>query len=64
MMLAGLPVPNTAVDDLAEIVRAVGADDLAARLERAAADRVALLSLTIDERAIILAALEDPPEAG
>ena len=62
MMLAGLPVPIDAVEDLAELVRAAGADDLADRLERAAADHVALLALKIDERAIILAALEDPPE--
>ena len=41
---------------------ATGADDLADRLERAVDDRVALLGLTIDERAVILAALEDPPE--
>ena len=38
-----------------------GAIELADRLERALADGVSLLALTIDERAIILAALEDPP---
>ena len=53
-MLAGLP-------GLAELVRAVGADDLAERLERAVADGVALLALTLDERALMLATLEDPP---
>ena len=63
MMLAGLPVPDPAVEDLAELVRAADADDLADRLERAAADQVALLALTIDERAVILAALEDPPDS-
>ena len=62
MMLAGLAVPDPAVEDLAELVRAAGADDLAGRLERAAADGVQLLALTIDERAIILAALDDPPD--
>jgi hypothetical protein len=50
-MLAGIPVPNDAVEDLAALVRAAGADDLADRLERAAAERVSLLALTIDERA-------------
>ena len=63
MMLAGLPVPEDGVDGLAEFVRAVGADDLAERLERAVADQVKLLALTLDERAIVLSALEDaPPE--
>jgi hypothetical protein len=54
MMLAGLSVPDDAVDELAELVRAAGADDLADRLERAVADGVALLALKIDERSIIL----------
>ena len=61
-MLAGLPVPNDAVDELADLVRAAGADDVADRLERAVADGVSLLALTIDERAVMLAALEDPPK--
>ena len=43
-------------------VRATGADDLGDRLERALDDGLALLALTLDERAIILASLEDPPE--
>ena len=34
VMLAGLPVPDHAVDGLAELVRAAGADDLADRLEQ------------------------------
>lgn len=32
------------------------------RLERGVSDGVKLIALTIDERAIILAALEDPPD--
>ncbi len=40
MMLAGLPVPAKAVDELAALVRAAGADDLADRLERGVADEV------------------------
>ena len=35
MMLVGLPVPDQAVEGLAELVRAAGADELADRLERA-----------------------------
>ena len=47
---------------LAGSVRRAGAEELADRLERALGDGVALLALTIDERAIILATLEDPPK--
>ena len=61
MMLAGLPVPDDAIDGLAALVRTTGADDLADRLERAVADGVKLIALTLDERALLLAALEDPP---
>ena len=61
-MLAGIPVLAEAVAELAGTVRAVGAVELADRLERAVADEVKLLALTIDERAIILGSLEDPPE--
>jgi hypothetical protein len=41
---------------------ATGAEELADRLEGALDDGVKLLALTIDERAIILASLEDPPD--
>jgi hypothetical protein len=41
-MLAGLPVPVDAVEELAGLVRAAGADDLADRLDRAVADEVKL----------------------
>jgi hypothetical protein len=56
MMLAGLPVPADAVTELAALVRNAGADDLADRLRRAVADEVKLLALTLDERALMLAA--------
>jgi hypothetical protein len=46
---------------LAQLVRAAGADELADRFERALDDDVKLLALTLDERAVMLAALEDPP---
>jgi hypothetical protein len=62
MMLAGLPVPADAIQELASIVRAAGADELADRLEQAVADDVKLLALTLDERAVMLAALEDSPQ--
>lgn len=62
MMLAGLPVPADAAAELATLVRATGADYLADRLERATDDEVKLLALAIDERALILASLEDPPQ--
>ena len=61
-MLAGLPVPNDAVDELAQLVRAAGANDVADRLERALAEKVKLLALSLDDRAIMLSALEDPPD--
>ena len=61
-MLAGLPVPNDAVRELAGIVWDFGAIELADRLERAVETEVKLLALTIDERALLLSALEDPPE--
>ena len=50
MMLAGVLLDD-AVADLADTVRATGADGLADRLDRALHDGVALLALTIDERA-------------
>ena len=61
-MLAGVPVSAESVAELAGIVRAHGGDELADRLERALRDEVKLLGLEIDERAIILAALDDPPD--
>ncbi len=48
--------------ELAGIVRATGGDKLAGRLERALRDEVKLLGLEMNERAIILAALDDPPD--
>jgi hypothetical protein len=61
-MLAGVLVSADATAEVASMVRTAGAVELADRLEQALADDVSLLALTIDERAIILAALEDPPE--
>ena len=61
-MLARVSVSADSVAELASIVRATGGDKLADRLERALRDEVRLLGLEIDERAIILAALDDPPD--
>ena len=60
-MLAGVPVSDAATAELATMVRAQ-APTLADRLGQALADDTKLLALTIDERAVILAALEDPPD--
>jgi hypothetical protein len=62
MMLAGLPVLADPVAELAAVVRTIGADDLAHRLEQALDDDLKLLALTIDERAVILGSLDDPPD--
>ena len=73
MMLAGLPVPDDAVRELVDLVRDAGADDsssvprqvweiLADRLELALFDEVKLLALTLDGRALMLSALDDPPQ--
>ena len=40
----------------------IGADDLADRLVEALVDDVKLLALSLDERALMLSALEDPPQ--
>jgi hypothetical protein len=61
MMLAGVSVPDGAVGMLARAARLAGADKLGQRLERAIEDRAALVALTIDERAIVLSMLDDPP---
>ncbi len=62
MMLAGLPVPDGAVHELAHPIREAGADDLADRLEQALETEVKLLALTTAERTVMLSALEDPPQ--
>jgi hypothetical protein len=54
--------PADATAELSAIVRAAGADELADRLDQALADDLKLLALTIDERAIIIVTLADPPD--
>ena len=61
MMLAGLPVPEDTIEELAAVVRLAGAVELANRLEQALDHEVKLLALSLDERALMLSTLEDPP---
>ena len=63
MMLAGLTVPDGAVEELASLLRDSGAEELADRLDRALDAEVKLIALSLDERAIMLSALEDPPRS-
>ena len=62
MMLAGVTVGRLRGRGLAWLVREAGADVLADRLEHALTVGTKLLALTIDERAIILDQLDDPPD--
>ena len=62
VMLAGVPVTADSTAELVSIVRTAGAVELADLLERALDDQVKLLALTIDECAIIISQLEDPPD--
>ena len=63
MMLAGVPVTETAVGILARSARLASAHKLGDRLEQALEDHVALLALTV-ERSVILSTLLDDPPAG
>lgn len=56
------PGPNDATEELAALVRVAGAAALADRLELALDNQVKLLALSLDERALMLSALEDPPQ--
>ena len=59
-MLAGTPVADAAVLELARLVRAAGFDNTAERLERAWDVETKVLALTIGEREELLRALDDP----
>jgi hypothetical protein len=62
-MLSGVHVTPVWTSELARMVRAAGADALADRLEQAIVSDAALVfALTIDEEAIILGVLDDPPD--
>ena len=62
MMLAGIPVATPAVHWIALTLRESGAHAFADRLDRTVSDDIKLVALTIDERALILNTLDDPPE--
>jgi hypothetical protein len=61
MMLAGLPVRDQDVLELATLLRAAGFDDGAERLEDAHHLDTKVLALTVPEREVILRSLEDAP---
>jgi hypothetical protein len=63
MMLAGVPVPDRDVLELAGLVRDAGFDDVAEKLEVAYDRETIVLALTIDDREAILRALDDAPES-
>jgi hypothetical protein len=50
------------VEQLAVLVRVTGAAELADRLELPLDNQVKLLALSLDEWALLLSALEDPPQ--
>jgi hypothetical protein len=62
MMLAGIPVADRDVLELALLLRGADFIDTAERLEDAFDLETKVLALTIVERASILRALDDPPE--
>jgi hypothetical protein len=62
MMLAGTPVRDQDVLELAGLLRDAGFDDTAERLENAYDLETKVLALTIAEREQILRALEDCPD--
>ena len=62
MMLAGIPVRDVDVLELARLLREVGFDDVAERLEATYDREAKVLALTIADREAILRALDDPPD--
>jgi hypothetical protein len=63
MMLAGVPVPDADVLELARLLREAGFDATAEWLEAAYDREAKVLALTIPDREAILRALDDPPGA-
>ena len=62
MMLAGIPVDDRLVLDLAGRLRDAGFDDTALRLENAYDRETRVLALTISDREAIVRVLEDCPD--
>ena len=63
MMLAGIPVRDQDVLEIARLLRGAGFDDTAGRLEDAYDVECKVLALTIPDREAMLRALEDPRRA-
>jgi hypothetical protein len=61
MRLAGVPIPDADVLELARLLGTAGFADLAARLEDAWEVETKVIALTVPEREVILRALEEPP---
>lgn len=66
MHLAGVPIPDRHVLELARRLRAAGLELTAAKLEHAWSAEAKVLALDIDDREALLRAMEDwcPPELG
>lgn len=62
MQLAGIPVADRDVLELARLLREAGFDATAERLQDNYDSETRVLALTILEREMILRALEDPPD--
>ena len=60
-MLAGIPVRDQDVLELAGVLRGANFEDVAERLENAYDGETKVLALTISDREAILRALDDPP---
>ena len=61
--LAGVPVPDKDVLELARLLREPDFDDVAEKLETAYDRQTIVLALTISDREAILRALDDPPDS-
>jgi hypothetical protein len=60
VQLAGIPIPDSDVLELARLLGSTGEPDLAARLEEAWESETRVIALTIPERETILRALDGP----
>ncbi len=60
VQLAGIPIPDSDVLELARLLGSTGEPDLAARLEEAWESETRVIALTIPERETVLRALDDP----
>ena len=60
MRLAGIPIPDCDVLELARLLGSTGQPDLAAKLEEAWESETTAFPLTVPERDTILRALDEP----